>query len=410
MDLLSTNTNRGNASAQEDALLMETFLEENYHFRRNILSGKTEYAKIAQTTGEEGAGTKEEMHFQILDKIALNSIVRRARLDGIIEKNPRPHIDEYVYSDAVESYNPIESYLNALPVWDGHDHVADVLNRIPGLTSEKRHFFRVWLRSTLAHWLQLDTLHGNECVPTLIGAQGCGKSTFVQRLLPKELRCYFLDHLNLSNKFDKEMALTNNLIVNLDELDAIRPSQHAALKQTLSKSKVNGRVIFGNTQEDRPRFASFVATTNNVRPLNDPTGSRRYICIQIPTGAYINNVGEINYEQFYAQVLDEVVAQKLPYWFDNDQVARIQELNLDYMAKMDLPDIITHWFRKPSDGETSIPLSSERILEMIAGEYPNIKYDRSTKVVLGLTLKNLGYQHKESHDGMMYFIIPKKSA
>ena len=52
------------------------------------------------------------------------------------------------------------------------------------------------------------------------------------RLLPAELRVYYLDHLNLSNKFDKEMALTNNLIVNLDELDAIRPSQHAALKQT----------------------------------------------------------------------------------------------------------------------------------------------------------------------------------
>ena len=36
------------------------------------------------------------------------------------------------------------------------------------------------------------------------------------------------DYLNLSNKFDKEMALTNNLLVNLDELEAIRPSQHAS--------------------------------------------------------------------------------------------------------------------------------------------------------------------------------------
>ena len=67
------------------------------------------------------------------------------------------------------------------------------------------------------------------------------------------------------------MALTNNLLVNLDELDAIRPSQHAALKQTLSKSKVNGRPIFGCAQEDRPRFASFVATTNNPHPLTDAT-------------------------------------------------------------------------------------------------------------------------------------------
>lgn len=185
MDLLQSKTSGGSASAQEDALLMETFLEENYRFRRNILSGKPEYAKIGQTTGKDSSDDQKEISFQVFDKIAMNSIVRRARLDGIIEKNPRPHIEEYVYSDAVVSYNPIDAFLNALPAWDGHDHVADVLNRLPGLTPENRHFLRVWLRSTVAHWKQMDTLHGNECVPTFIGAQGCGKTTFVQRLLPR---------------------------------------------------------------------------------------------------------------------------------------------------------------------------------------------------------------------------------
>ena len=79
--------------------------------------------------------------------------------------------------------------------------------------------------------------------------KGCGKTTFFVRLLPPHLREYYLDHLNLSNKFDKEMALTNNLLVNLDELDAIRPSQHASLKQTLSKSKVAGSRRVGTVDE-----------------------------------------------------------------------------------------------------------------------------------------------------------------
>ena len=135
------------------------------------------------------------------------------------------------------------------------------------------------------------------------------------------------------------MALTNNLFVNLDELDAIRPSQQSSLKQTLSVSKVNGRPIFGRAQEDRPRFASFVATTNNRHPLKDATGSRRYICILIPDGQMIDNTGDIDYGQLYAQVTYELLEQKAPYWFNNDEVARIQQLNQDFMEKKDLGEM-----------------------------------------------------------------------
>jgi predicted P-loop ATPase len=288
--------------------------------------------------------------------------------------------------------------------------VARLFSRLPGVSSEQLDFLSVWIRSAVAHWLQMDTLHGNECVPTLIGAQGCGKTTFMARLLPPELRVYFLDHLNLSNKFDKEMALTNNLIVCLDELDAIRPSQHAALKQTLSKSKVNGRPIYGASQEDRPRFASFVATTNNPHPLSDATGSRRYICLTIPKGQLIDNTGEIDYEQLYAQVLHEVRELHAPYWFNNDEVKRIQDLNLNYMEQKDIAEIVSICFRKPEEGEKVKALNSAQILQLIQTEYPSVKSDRSTKIHLGLAMKELGIEHQLYNNRRLYKIVPLKSA
>jgi predicted P-loop ATPase len=266
------------------------------------------------------------------------------------------------------------------------------------------------MRSTVAHWLQMDTLHGNECVPTLIGSQGCGKTTFLRRMLPQHLRQYYLDHLNLSNKFDKEMALTNNLLVNLDELDAIRPSQHAALKQTLSKSKVNGRPIYGCAQEDKPRFASFVATTNNPHPLTDATGSRRYICINIPQGEYINNVGEINYEQLYAQVLYELREQKAPYWFNNEEVARIQELNVEFAEQKDIAEILVACFRKPKEGEAGQAMSCNQMLKVIQTEYPSLKINHSLKVHLGFALKELGYEFTNRSNVPFYKTVPLKVA
>jgi predicted P-loop ATPase len=307
-------------------------------------------------------------------------------------------------------YDPIRDYLEHLPQWDGHNYVADLFSRLPGITSEQAGYLAIWLRSAVAHWLQLDTLHGNECVPTLIGSQGCGKTTFLRRLLPQHLRQYYLDHLNLSNKFDKEMALTNNLLVNLDELDAIRPTQHAALKQTLSKSKVNGRPIYGASQEDRARYASFVATTNNPHPLTDATGSRRYICVQIPDGHYINNVGEIPYDQLYAQVVHEVVEEKAPYWFSNDEVARIQELNQNFQEKKDMAELVKACFRKPKENEDYQSMDSTALLEMIKKDYPSIQINRSARICLGLTMKELGFTHTNPKNVPHYQVIPVRAA
>ena len=386
-------------ASQGGLLAVEQFLQNHYLFRRNVLSGKIEFATLP---------AKDEPAYRELSPEAEMSIIIRARKELADEKcNPKTDIQDLLRSEEVRAYDPIGEFLGGLPQWDGQNHVARLFSRLPGLSTEQHHFLAVWLRSAVAHWLQMDILHGNECVPTLIGAQGCGKTTFVRRLLPQPLRQYYLDHLNLSNKFDKEMALTNNLIVNLDELDAIRPSQHPALKQTLSKSKVNGRPIFGRAQADRPRYASFVATTNNLHPLTDATGSRRYICLTIPDGQLIDNTGDIDYRQLYAQVLYELRELKAPYWFNNDEVARIQELNLDYMAKKDLTEMIEACFLKPEEGEAGRMMSNTEVLGILTKAFPSLKAVAGLGIKLGLAMKKLGFEQTHPHNVAHYRVVPK---
>ena len=385
----------------ESVLIIEQFLNDNYRLRRNMLSGKVEFKMRAEVTADYRPLTQE----------ALNSIIIRALREGLDDEcNPKADITMYVNSEEVRMYNPVLDFLNDLPKWDGQNHVAKLFSRLPGLSSEQLAFLAVWLRATVAHWLQLDTLHGNEVVPVLIGAQGCGKTTFLRRLLPCQLREYYLDHLNLSNKFDKEMALTNNLLVNLDELEAIRPSQHAALKQTLSKNKVNGRPIFGKAQDDRPRYASFVSTTNNPHPLTDATGSRRYICMTIPKGQQIDNAGDIDYEQLYAQVLYEIRELNAPYWFNNEEVTRIQQLNLAYMQQKDIAEMVKVCFRKPKEGEKVKSMNTTEMLEIIRDAYPNVAITTKAKVELGRALVALDYERKEHSHVAYYKAVPLQAA
>ena len=385
------------------ALAAEQFLNDNYLFRRNVLNGKVEFS-VWPSDGQEAA-------FRPLTQEAINSIILRAKREDICEGNsPKTDIMEYIHSEEVQTFDPIGNYLNSLPQWDGQNHVAKLFGRLPGISTEQQNFLCIWFRSAVAHWLLMDTLHGNEVVPTLIGAQGCGKTTFFKRLLPQHLRQYFLDHLNLSNKFDKEMALTNNLMVCLDELEAIRPSQHASLKQTLSKSKVNGRPIYGCTQEDRARYASFVATTNNPHPLSDATGSRRYICIEIPKGMFIDNSGEIDYEQLYAQILHELIDEKAPYWFNNDEVARIQQLNQGYMEQKDIVEIIKVCFRKPEEGEQVKSMNTTELLGHIQSKFPTLSNNMSTRVRLGQAMKMLDYDSTSRGHVSYYKAVPLKTA
>lgn len=400
---------------------IKLFLQEEYAFRRNVLSGKIEYRELtAESTRPDGAQS-----YHILTREDFNSIVLAAeaalpevRIDG-------RKVETIIHSRLTPDYDPIFDWLAGLPAWDGKNHVGALLDRIPGLRAEQRYWMTVWLRSMVAHWLQVDQTHANEVVPTFIGAQGCGKSTFCRLLLPEHLRGYFLDHVNLGNKFDKEMALTNNLLVNIDELDQVRRSQQAELKQLLSKSRVNGRPIYGRVQADRQRYASFVATTNNLHPLHDRTGSRRFLCIEIPEGTLIDNLTPIHYEQLYAQLLQDlglsgdralsnVTGKVVPagerFWFTDEEVLSLQRANAPYESTLDLERIVEDCFRQPAADEPCEPMPMTDIVDIIARHYPFIQPVYATKVQLGMALSACGFKMLRTEFARRYYVVPRDAA
>lgn len=378
------------------------FLQENYDFRHNMLSGKVEFRCITEDDKTE--------EWSVVTSKVMNSIIRKAKMEIAGKKSPRTDIEEYVNSDAVKDYDPIAHYLHHLPAWDGKNHVADLFNRIPGLTSEQLSWCATWLRSMVAHWLGLDLMHGNEVSPVLIGRQGCGKTTFAMSLLPPQLRTYYLDHINFGNKFDSDMALTHNLLVNIDEFANMKGSQQGKLKQTLSKQKVNGRPIFGKTQEDRRRYASFLATTNDEQPLCDATGSRRFICLKVPDMMMIDNLSPIDYDQLYAQVMYEIMEKQIPYWFTNAEEERIQMMNQPFTKEETLAGMLTNCFRLPTEEESGNWLTLPQVIENMQSTYPKLRNDQSTRIKMGLALRQMGCVPKETNRGFKYQLVELEAA
>ena len=198
----------------------------------------------------------------------------------------------------------MEDYLRHLPKWNGkHDYVGELARRVKTDNKHWESDFHTWMLSMVAQWVGKDRQHGNAIVPLLIGPQGSGKSTFCRRLLPDYLQIYYNDRLSMKNDNDIFLAMSGYALINLDEFDAMSKSQQPILKYLISKNDIKFRPPYGKVMEERQRFASFIATTNNLRPLTDPTGSRRFVCIYAEE---IDNSGQINYDMLYAQLYTEL--------------------------------------------------------------------------------------------------------
>ena len=112
----------------------------------------------------------------------------------------------------------------------------------------------------------------------------------------------------------------------------------------------------------------------------------------------------------YAQVVYELKELEARYWFENNEVARIQQLNPEYMDEKDISEMILACFRKPMDGEPVKTMNSTEMLKIIQIEYPSVKTNHGTKVSLGTAMKELGFEHKEHSHVAYYKVVQLKAA
>ena len=156
--------------------------------------------------------------------------------------------------------------------------------------------------------------------------------------------------------------------------------------------------------EERQRFASFIATTNNLRPLTDPTGSRRFICVYAEE---IDNSGIINYNQLYAQLRQELNEGRR-YWFEDDDNQRIMEQNKDFQQVFDYEKMIELTFlpseQTPPD---AAPVPLKDIMSLLARKFPTFTVHKNTGMEVGHRLSAMGYKSHKLNSGAAYRMIEK---
>ena len=374
---------------QLQSLKMEEFMNRRYDFRYNLMSGGPEYRE------------KNTFCFDyrpVTDRV-LNSIALNAQKEGLQlwDRDVR----RFVFSDRIPDYAPIEDYLTRLPVWDGKDRIRPLAARIPCDNVRWEQLFYTWFLSMVAHWQGRDKQHGNSLSPLLVGGQGCGKSTFCFNLLPPDLNKYYTDSIDFSKKRDAELYLTRFGLINIDEFDQVSARHQGFLKHLLQKPVVNVRKPHATQVESVKRYASFIATSNHTDLLGDPSGSRRFICIEV-TAPIQTNV-TINYKQLYDQAM-EAIYKGERYWLNDEDENILKQTNREFEQASPLEQLF-HCYLNPVEEEMEGEwLTAMQILSYLQTKTRD-KLAISKVGQFGRALQKLNIPCRKSRKGTLYHLV-----
>lgn len=347
------NEGKAKRSSDSNSILqksLETFLQEIIEFRFNLLSEET----------ESRYKRSEADRFYPVTQRDLNSICMEARRTGIDCRDR--DVNRFVYSKEVKEYHPFRQYMEWLPEWDGKDRVSDLARRVSSEPLWVEGFHR-WMLALASQWMGSDRMHANSLAPILVSErQGCQKSTFCKSLMPSSLVRYYTDSVDLSASTQMEQKLGLFGLINLDEFDRLPDRKMALLKNWMQMAGMNVRKAHAKHFHPLPRLASFIGTTNQKNLLSDPTGSRRFLCVEVQSK--INCEG-IEHDQIYAQLKNELQKGER-HWFTSAEEEAIMRSNEAFYKRPIEEDVFHACFRAACPGDLNVNAASETyVIEII---------------------------------------------
>lgn len=202
---------KGMKGSKENIEKMMKYLNEKYDLRYNMVMKYTEYVPK----------DKEWIGFQAVEPRVQKSLTLEVQLAGI--NVSIKDVRNFLESNFIKNYNPVEEFLfTCYDNWDGKDHIRALARTVPTNNPHWEDWFYTWFLAMVEQWHnRTGRQYGNSVAPLLISKQGYNKSTFCRRLIPPQLQWGYTDNLILSEKRQVLQAMSQCLLINLDEFNQI---------------------------------------------------------------------------------------------------------------------------------------------------------------------------------------------
>lgn len=367
---------------------LEMFLNNRYNFRYNTVLGKLEFK------------TLKAHKWKPMTDFSENSILReilKAKVKCSINS-----LRNLLHSDYCEMFDPFNIYFENLP--ENEDETDWIEKLADTITTTKQDLWRICFKKWFVAMVAcvLDEKQVNQTVIVFSGKQGLGKTTWIEKLMPKPLKEYiFSGTINPSNK-DTLIHLAECMLINLDELENLNRTEIGSLKEIITKTHIRMRKAYGHNNENMPRRASFAGSVNTAQFLNDTTGSRRFLCFEVE---HIEYTHEIDINKVYSQAL-KLHKEGFRHWFNQEEIKEINANNEQYQLRSPEEELLLTWF-KVSDKENANAFLNTTQIAVKLAERAKLNITDGTVHKLGKALKKLNYLRLKRNGSYVYALYEK---
>lgn len=369
------------------------FLSCRYRFRRNVILDRLEFAEITQGGDTEVAAERPSPVFRPLRAKDLNSIYVNLLTDGV--NCSLNTLKAIVDSDYASCFNPFEDYLLNLPAWDGtRDYIGELADTV--LTEDRefwRESFRRWLVGSVACALREKKV--NQLVLILFGGQGKGKSTWISRLLPPLWNEYY--HTGMINPDNKDdmLLLSTRYLINMEEFQGVKAGDLAGLKRIITQDSIIQRKVYDTQAFCFIRHASFIASTNKRRCLQDIDGNRRFLPSSVLSVDYRKPV---DYCGVYSQAM-ALLDSGYRYWYEGDEIDGLNLHNELHRLKDPVEENLFVFFRRALAGDTNVKWMPASAILTHLTIFGKVQVNRQTQQELVQALEKYGFATRVNAQG-----------
>lgn len=285
-------------------------------------------------------------HGDLIDNAGVAHIRSLLALNGL----PASSLDLLPALFAEKAINPVLDWIESKP-WDQKDRLRALADTLTVEDSDLRYrdlALRTWLLQCVAaadgarRTLNRDALPKYELAFILQGGQGAKKTSWFKRLVPKQLSAYIIDGAHL-DPADKETVRSciSSWICELGELDStFRRADISRLKAFLSKQTDTIRLPYDRAESQFGRRTSFCGSVNPEQFLNDSTGSRRFLPIQVTA---CDSLHTIDMQQVWAQVFSHYLDGE-QWWCDAELEEMLKERHERHSETTPVDELIAETF------------------------------------------------------------------